>query len=164
MTKIFESIEEYECISCERKENENSALDGLLKLKKVFKDVYGKNKFICLKCCDEKRLLSENEQYEKANYIEQYRGVGALLSQLILSGLSKTDIHIYQYLWFKKGENKNIIFDINQVELSKILGIQKTNISRSIKKLIDSDILEKVSSKQFRFTIYKELYDEGEFK
>ena len=164
MTKIFESIEEYECISCGKKEDENSALDGHLDMKKVLQDLYGKNKFNCLKCCIEKRLAVENEQFKSANYTKQYCGIGVLLGQLCISGLSKTDIQIYQYLWFKNGKNKNIIFDINQVFLSKDLGIQKPNISRSIKKLIDSDILEKISSKQFRFTIYKDLYDEDEFK
>lgn len=164
MTKIFESIEVYECISCGKKEDENSALDGHLEMKEILNGVYGKNKFKCSNCCNEEQLSFENEQFEKANYTKQYCGIGVLLGQLLIAGLSKTDIQIYQYLWFNKSENKNITFDINQVELSKYLGIQKPNISRSIKKLIDSDILEKISSKQFRFTIYKDLYDEDEFK
>lgn len=164
MTKIFESTEVYECISCGKKEDENSALDGHLEMKEILNGVYGKNKFKCSNCCNEEQLSFENEQIEKANYTKQYCGIGVLLSQLLIAGLSKTDIQIYQYLWFNKSENKNITFNINQVELSKKLGIQKPNISRSIKKLIATDILEKVSSKQFRFNIYKELYDEDEFK
>ncbi|MFT6586613.1 MAG: putative transcriptional regulator [Psychroserpens sp.] len=164
MTKIFESIEVYECISCGKKEDENSALDGHLEMKEILNGVYGKNKFKCSNCCNDEQLSFENEQFKKVNYSNQKTGITVLLCQLLESGLSKNDIAIYSNLWILKKGGENIIFDINQAELSKDLGIQKPNISRSIKKLTDTGILEKISSKQYRFTIFKDLHDEDEFK
>jgi len=146
-----------ECLGCDVKED----------MKQVMADVHGKNKFLCIKCADksykEEQLVFDNEQFN-ANYNNQYKGVGALLNQLLTSELSKTDIQFYQYLWVINGKCKNIIFDINKTELALKLHMQKSNISRSINKLIERDILEKLCKNQFRFTIYKDLWDEDEWK
>ena len=152
----FINSNEYTCEKCGLKQDEKKTFNRTDLEKKLF---------ICDECeIKEQQLKFDNEQFKKPNYSNQKIGITVLLCQLLESGLSKNDIAIYSNLWILKKGGENIIFDINQAELSKDLGIQKPNISRSIKKLTDTGILEKISSKQYRFTIFKDLHDEDEFK
>ena len=77
-----------------------------------------------------------------------------LLSNLVDANLSKTDIKIlYQILFEALGNDVDVqddYFEINQSHIANLLDLKQPNINRSIKKMIDANILWKNSNGKYK--------------
>ena len=76
-----------------------------------------------------------------------------IISKLIYGSVSKTDLKLLHEIMFGIAElNYRCVFEINQTELASKLDWKQGNISRSLKKLVESGLLLKEENK-YKFGI-----------
>jgi DNA-binding MarR family transcriptional regulator len=83
----------------------------------------------------------------------EYNITISLLAKIMLKNLAKTDMRILHRILFEATFERLDSFPINQTALAKALHKQQPNVARTIKKLVDAKLLEKLEGGNYRFIL-----------